>query len=368
MKSLLVTSCFFWGAHAIRAQCASANDKPAAQTPGLPAMPPTGRGFMSGAIDAHTFADMRGFGANIVRLQIYPIGQGRRYGGGKGFWDAWPVVLDSMEVWVRRAGAAGLKVVIDVHEAPLPGVPTDRSAFWRNPDLYPNFCRVWADIARRMLPMRSTIWGYDLYNEPLNRDDWPHGPSAWPPLAEAIARTIRTIDADTWLVYETGPGGEFMGFTGLKPLSDRRTVYGAHLYQPHDFTGQGTPGGPPVGSVHYPSVIGLKTWDRGQLESVVVPAVDFQRKYHVPIYIGEFSIIRWAPHDDAVRWLKDVISIFESHGWSWTYHAFREWNGWSVEYDDKPLKEGDPDPGPVPYVTDRAKALRDAFQANWSTR
>ena len=27
----------------------------------------------------------------------------------------------------------------------------------------------------------------------------------------------------------------------------------------------------------------------------------------------------------------DCIDIFEEYGWDWSYHAFREWGGWSVE-------------------------------------
>ena len=29
-----------------------------------------------------------------------------------------------------------------------------------------------------------------------------------------------------------------------------------------------------------------------------------------------------------------MISINEAYGWDWTYHAYREWQGWSVEYDE----------------------------------
>ena len=43
-----------------------------------------------------------------------------------------------------------------------------------------------------------------------------------------------------------------------------------------------------------------------------------------------FSAIAWAP--GAERYLEDCISIFEEYGWDWTYHAFREWTGWSVEH------------------------------------
>jgi len=31
--------------------------------------------------------------------------------------------------------------------------------------------------------------------------------------------------------------------------------------------------------------------------------------------------------------LRDCIEVFEEYGWDWTYHAFREWQGWSVEHE-----------------------------------
>jgi hypothetical protein len=61
------------------------------------------------------------------------------------------------------------------------------------------------------------------------------------------------------------------------------------------------------------------------------PAIDFARRYRVHMYVGEFSAIRWAP--GAERYLADLTSIFEEQGWDWSYHAFREWPGWSLEHD-----------------------------------
>ena len=87
--------------------------------------------------------------------------------------------------------------------------------------------------------------------------------------------------------------------------------------------------------------------------------LDFQRAYRVPIYIGEFSAIRWAPDDSAFRYLRDVIDILESHGWDWTYHAFREWHGWSVEHGEDRAKV---EPSATP--TSREKLLRQWFARN----
>ena len=66
------------------------------------------------------------------------------------------------------------------------------------------------------------------------------------------------------------------------------------------------------------------------LRGVLKPVRDFQLKHGARIYVGEFSAVAWAP--GAEKYLEDCIALFEEYGWDWTYHAFREWKGWSVEH------------------------------------
>lgn len=49
-----------------------------------------------------------------------------------------------------------------------------------------------------------------------------------------------------------------------------------------------------------------------------------------------FTPIRWAPGSSAYRYIRDCIELFEEYGWDWTYHAYREWHGWSVEHGTDP--------------------------------
>jgi hypothetical protein len=89
------------------------------------------------------------------------------------------------------------------------------------------------------------------------------------------------------------------------------------------------------------------------------PVMEFQRDTGAHIYIGEFSAIRWAPDGSAQRWLSDVIDLMEEQGWDWAYHAFREWDGWSVEYgSDKNDRKRSATP------TDREQLLRGWFSKN----
>ena len=74
-----------------------------------------------------------------------------------------------------------------------------------------------------------------------------------------------------------------------------------------------------------------RPFDKDCLRSAVRGAREFQLKYGARIYAGEFSAVAWA--EGAENYLRDCISLFGEYGWDWTYHAFREWEGWSVEHE-----------------------------------
>jgi hypothetical protein len=101
-------------------------------------------------------------------------------------------------------------------------------------------------------------------------------------------------------------------------------------------------------------------YDKEALRQVLAPVREFQRAYNVHIYAGEFSAIRWAP--GAARYLADCIDLFEEYGWDWSYHAYREWPGWSVEHENQPAS---PDiHKPAATDTDRKEVLLRWFKKN----
>ena len=330
------------------------------------------RGFMVSEVnDQQNFNDAKNWGANVVRIQIFP----GRYATSKGLdiWEALPVYLDRVEGQVKLAKQAGLKVVIDLHEAPFQNIKSQEAEFWNRTDLEEKFCRVWTEIAKRLLPYKGTIWGYDLYNEPVDNSQFPEPPHQWYPLAIKIIIAIRKIDKETWIIFEPGPWGLAHRFNTLKPLPDLHVIYSLHFYYPQEaFTHQGV--NPPSGlnleeakkliNKPYPATIDGILWDKDRLAQELKRVDEFQSRWKVPIYVGEFSVVRWAPKDDAVRWLKDATDLFESRGWSWSYHAFREWNGWSLEHDENFWMTGMPNPQPVTYETDRVKVIKKAFTKN----
>ncbi len=107
------------------------------------------------------------------------------------------------------------------------------------------------------------------------------------------------------------------------------------MYEPMDFTHQqviyrDAP------RTKYPD--GAKGWNRTYIRRTLQSVRDFQERHGAKIYVGEFSAIVWG--EGADNYIRDCIDVFEEYGWDWTFHAFREWSGWSVEHEaDEPWKQ-----------------------------
>jgi len=298
--------------------------------------------------------------ANLIRWQLIRFGRtGRR--GSTDDYDAWlEGELKKLDSALPHCREDGLMVVVDLHSPPggkatVSGYIGSDAGLFSDRQAQDKFVEVWRKIARRYKGA-SNIWGYDLANEPVE-DDVEEGCDDWQGLAERTAKAIREIDPERTIIVEPAQWGGPAGLEDLVPLSVSNVVYSVHMYLPHAFTHQGVHEKGPT--YNYPGEIQGKLWNKAALERALQPAVDFQRRYNVQIYIGEFSAIRWAPSHSAYRYLADLIDIFEGHGWDWSYHAFREWQGWSVEHGSDPQ-----DAKPAATPTDRQRLLCDWFARN----
>ena len=299
--------------------------------------------------------------ANLIRFQLIRHG---RVGQAAGLddYDAWlENELKRLDSLLPLCVKYGIYVVVDLHSPPG-GKATSGGYMGTDDRLFTDkavqdkFVEVWRQIARRYRNAKP-IWGFDLANEPVeefveeNCDDWHD-------LAERAARAVHDIDPQRTLIVEAPPWGSPDSLSDFIPIDVPNVVYSAHMYVPGGFTHQGVYD-PKQKPVSYPGEVDGKYWDKKALEAALKPVMDFQKRYNVHIYMGEFSAIRWAPGDSACRYLRDVIEIFEEHHWDWSYHAFREWQGWSVEHG------GDRnDTRPTTHPTDRQFLLLEWFGKN----
>ena len=224
----------------------------------------------------------------------------------------------------------GMLIVIDLHTPPGGRDKESNMPLFQKKELQEEFMHSWEVIAKRYKGNKA-VWAYDLINEPCE-GTVADGVMNWHALATATAKRVRNIDPDRAIIIEPAPWGSPDSLDWFEPLEGiNNVVYSVHLYLPHTFTHQGVyeAAEPPL---HYPGEISGKYWDKAQLRNALEPVFRFQKDYHVHMYLGEFSAIRWAPGDSAYNYLKDCIEIFEESDWDWAYHAFREWDGWSVEH------------------------------------
>jgi acetyl xylan esterase len=304
----------------------------------IPASPRM-RGVMSpNTFREQDFADLQKWGVNLIRWQIKA-----------------PRDLPPAE-WIRetRKRAAilpevlaagekyGIKVLIDLHSSGGRQVLSSREGG----EFLVEF---WKEIAAKYKG-HPAVWGYDLLNEPHSRYHKPGLPS-WNELADRTIRAIRKIDPVTPVIVEPDQMANPHMLEYLPVFPYPNIIYSIHTYTPGSITHQLDPRAKKF--VGYPD----GEWDkRGAIREWLEPVREFQRKTGARIYVGEFGCVRWAP--GAADYIRDSIEFFEECGWDWTYHAFREWHGWSAEHSDDPSVMT-----PVP-MTKRKEVLLKAFEKN----
>ena len=277
------------------------------------------RGFTLDELSAvipENFAALAGYGATLVRVGLHL----QRCANCNSYAIP-PAGLETVDRAVALAERYGLYVVLTLVPEKPQGAP-----YWTRRDLQDSIVAVWQELARRY-QRRTALAGFDLINEPK-----PPGPlqaqsDAFVQLAGRIIEGIRAVDPARMVIFEPAPSGNaHFAFKPLKaPLPYKNVLYSAHFYKPEDITHQGV-GGTKVGEPY----LGRKG-DRDELRRFVEPLRAFARRHNVPVYVGEFSCVRWAPGESAALWTRDVLELFESEGWSWTFHAFRGWHGWDHE-------------------------------------
>ena len=326
------------------------------------------RGFTTGTFDFKAVEDMRhDWNANFVRLMLgaKPVGE---------FMDAIDKEApNKLAPWLDKVKELGITPVIDLHGFPMPNkakLPKGQKYdFWGDDSNLETMLRFWRQVATLCKDREQDIW-FDIYNEPLDWADMPSFPKRWPDWSQRITDAIREIDKTHPIVVEVGPGGLCWGFKTFQPLKGDNIIYSIHNYQPHEYTHQGIKDiqntdlakayletGKTWPGRYGDSGGGL--WDKERLRKELAPAIDFQRKYGARIYVGEFGVIKWAP--DAEKYLRDNIELFEELGWDWTAHAFREYPGWSPEFDESYGTGGKLQ---IPFESKRAQVLLEFLKRN----
>lgn len=278
--------------------------------------------------DFKTLADWH---VNLIRCQITRDWGKANTDQNLDEYDAWlDKKLNDIEqasVWAKKYN---IKMIIDLHSPPG-GRDDARNMRMFSDTKYANhFVKVWEKIATRFKG-NDAIWGYDLVNEPEQTRPAKYD---YFTIQRMAAEAVRKIDPQSVIIIESNNWDSPETFSYLPALEMDNVIYQVHMYMPGQYTHQGVYNtfgevGKEAG-VAYPGQIGQTYWDKNALRQALKHVRAFQLKHNARIFVGEFSAAAWAPN--AQQYLQDNIDIFEEYHWDWTYHAFREWSGWSLEH------------------------------------
>ncbi len=358
---------------------------PSAGDPPAPPDPPAHRqlkGAMLGNVTEWEFRDLASVGATLVRYQLHT--NWKTFAGEDEetrFTEWLDKKLDLLEQAIAWGRQYGIRICVDLHTSP--GGFTDEkynsNMMFVEKKYEDLFVATWEKIARRFRGNADVIYGYDLINEPIDREN-ELTRTTWRAVMSRTIEAVRAIDPETPIVVEpncnASPRGfdvkNIYGLKGFEPLPYDNLIYSVHVYQPMDFTHQGlfkkkdeyVPRPYPGWSheldpnrVRHPGDLGDdngvagERWDKEFVRREIQSVRDFQLKSGARIFVGEFSAAAYAP--GAEKYLRDLCELFEEYGWDWTYHAFREAHCWSVEYEGPSYFELVPAKG----LTPRAEVL-----------
>ena len=295
------------------------------------------RGVMSPSrqMTEDDFVKLHGWGVKLLRYQM------------NRFWDLhyanrdlkdytkWlDSKLDHLDSTVLPLAAKyGIKVAIDLHMPPGGKANDGEMNMFYEPKYAAHFLACWQKIARRFRA-NPALYGYDIINEPIQTYS-PADGLGWWGLQKKAAEVIRAIDPVTPIIVEANHADSPDGFAEMPVMDSDDVIYEVHLYSPMDFTHQGVNRGRPHVPTRWPDE--AKGWNVDYLRQKLEKVREFQLKHEARIFLGEFSAVAWA--EGADRWMDEAISIFNEYGWDWTYHAYGEFEGWSVEHEaDKPYE------------------------------
>ena len=252
---------------------------------------------------------------------------------------------------------AGLLVVVDIHNEER---KVEGDAKWEA-----NFIKFWGVYAKRLAKLDPEMTVLEVINEPV----YENKESRWLELNPLLVRRIR-MSAPTNTIITSGPNwGGIWGLMKMKPVEDRNVVYSFHCYDPFPFTHQGaTWAGPDVialKGVPYPSSpelvapllpalegkanskvmlenYGKENWNKAKMQENFKQAIDWGKKYGVPLYCGEFGVFpQNAKPADRANWFRDFGQVLAENKIGWSVWGWDEGFGLDRQMvDGKPFVDG----------------------------
>lgn len=216
--------------------------------------------------------------------------------------------MQQIDAYIDEALNQKLTIIIDLHHF---------TELMENPQENKDcLISIWKQLASRYKDYSSSLV-FELLNEPQQNLD----SDTWNLLLEDLVHTIRSIDAERFLIVGGVSFNSIDSLTTLKLPKDNRLIATIHYYEPNDVTFQGNPY-----HAGYENLSNV-TWngsseEMAYLTARLTSAKTWADENQVPLFLGEFGISDKAPAETRISWTLAVASEANALGISYAYWEF----------------------------------------------
>jgi len=240
--------------------------------------------------------------------------------------------IDNCITWAQKHS---LHMILDLHKTK--GYSFDEvessSSFFTNVYYQSQFIELWRNLAIRYGNFENML-AFEILNEIVDTNVI----DKWNELSKCCILKIREYAPTIKILLG---GVDYNSVNSIKYLddtTDENIVYNFHCYEPMIFTHQNaywvkdmTPGfhttypkslkeyKEEMSTVGVFSTSPLLNVDAKEIgtpffEQLFKEAIEIATARNIPLYCGEFGVIDQAPAEDAVKWFKDITTIFKKYG------------------------------------------------------
>jgi len=221
-----------------------------------------------------------------------------------------------------------LRAVVDLHILRSHYFMADEKPLFTEVNAQEKFYECWRKISGELSKYSVDKVAYEPMNEPVADD-----PEIWNVIVNRCIEAIRKLEPKRTIIVGSNRWQSFSTVKDLRiPENDPNLIISFHYYEPFLLThykASWTHVKDITVPVHYPGQLiadadldsaknhagaGKKIFDIDVIESHFMQVIEVAQKYNLKIYCGEYGCIHVAPHEDKIRWYKDLYTLFERHG------------------------------------------------------
>ncbi|MDR1865366.1 MAG: glycoside hydrolase family 5 protein [Bacteroidales bacterium] len=225
-----------------------------------------------------------------------------------------------------------LRAVVDLHILRSHHFNHAEKPLFVDPAAQEKFYACWRTLSGELNKYPNHMVAYELMNEPVADD-----PEIWNVIVNRCAATVRELEPERTIVIGSNRWQSYHTVKDLRlPENDAHIIIGFHYYEPFllthyraSWTSQKNLTVP----VHYPGQLVSdedmeaggsaelaragqrnETYDMEKIESHFRQVLDVAQQYGLKVYCGEYGCIDEAPHEDKIRWYRDMNTLFNACG------------------------------------------------------